>query len=826
MTWRAEEGRVLRALVAGTAAQTGDAFFRNLASELARAFQVRWSFVTERLTDPADRVRTLALWDTDHLAKPFEYSVVGTPCEGVIVSGRTVRETDVAHRFPEDAWLRDAGVSTYVAVPLLDESGRAAGGLGIMHDGVLHDTAGVEEVLRVFAARAEAELCRVRAEAALRDEAEFRRRLFERASEGICVCHAIPEFPFVRFTSWNARMTEITGFTMAEINRLGWYQTLYPDPEVRERAMARMASMREGVDLAREEWTITRADGEPRTLEISTSLVKDETGSLHVLGLMHDVTARRAQEREIERLRRFHAELVDTMSEGIAVMDSDNRWLYVNAAGARMLGYEPGELIGREGSETVMPEAVSLLDQALETRRAGESGRYELTLRHRSGRAIPAVVHAVPRLEGDQFAGSLSVFSDLTAQKEADQRERELGNRLRQAQKQEALGRLAAGLAHDFNNLLTVILGATQIAAEKLSAGEPPTDELQSVEVAARRAEELVRSTLTFARRGDDVFRPIEVPALVHGALALLRQTLPSSIELRVSVDPACPQVLGAAAEIEQVLMNLCTNASQAMRGAPGRLDVSVGSGRVGADAALRNTDLTEGEYVMLSVTDYGAGMTPEVLARVFEPYFTTKGVGEGTGLGLASVLGIARRHGGAVDVETAPGKGSTFVVYLPVAPAGITAEAEVPVPPATLRGHERVLCVDDEPLIASVCLRVLTAFGYDVNVTTSAEDALDRLRAAPEAYDLLLTDHTMPKITGIALASAARALRPDLPIILCTGQLEWIDRQQAAAAAITLFLEKPFDRSSLARAVRSALDGRRSSSPSPPPREPSVSNR
>jgi PAS domain S-box-containing protein len=692
-----------------------------------------------------------------------------------------------------------------------------------MHDGVLPDTASVEGVLRVFAARAEAELRRVRAEAALRDEAEFRLRLFERASEGICVCHAIPEFPFVRFTSWNARMTEITRLHHGrdQPSRVV-SDRLPPDPEVRERAMARMASMREGADLAREEWTITRADGESRTIEISTSLVRDEAGEPHVLAVMHDVTARRAQDRELERLRRFHAELVDTMSEGIAVMDADNRWLYVNAAGARMLGYEPGELIGREGSETVVPEAVSVLDQAVQTRRAGQAERYELTLRHRSGRPIPALVHAVPRLDRGEFAGSLSVFSDLTEQKEADQRERELGNRLRQAQKQEALGRLAAGLAHDFNNLLTVILGATEIAVEKLKAGEPPTEELQSVEAAARRAEALVRSTLSFARRGDDVFRPIGMPALVQGALALLRNTLPSSIEVRASIEPACPQVLGAAAEVEQVLMNLCTNAAQAMRGSPGTLDVSVRAGRLGPDAALRNTDLTEGDYVMLSVTDHGAGMTPEVLGRVFEPYFTTKGVGEGTGLGLASVLGIARRHGGAVDVDSTPGVGSTFVVYFPVAPVSTDAEAEaevaVAVAPVSLHGHERVLCVDDEPLIASVCLRVLSGYGYDVNVTTSAEDALDRLRAAPEAYDLLLTDHTMPKLTGIALASAARALRPDLPIILCTGQLDWIDRQQAAAAAITLFLEKPFNRAALARAVRAALDGTQVSAPLPPP--------
>ncbi len=804
----AEEGRVLRALVAGTAAQTGDDFFRNLTTELAKAFQVRWSFVTERLGDQPERVRTLAIWDRDHFARPFEYSVVGTPCEGVIVSGKVVHEVDVAARFPDDAWLREAGVLTYVAVPLLSETGGAVGGLGIMHDGALQETAGIEEVLRVFAARAAAELRRVRAESALREEAEFRRRLFERASEGICVCHAVPEAPFVRFTSWNARMTEITGYTMEEINRLGWYQTVYPDPEVRERATARMACMREGVDLVREEWTITRADGTCRALEISTSLVSDDTGAQHVLALMHDVTTRRGQEAELERLRRFHAELVDTMSEGIAVMDADNRWVYVNAAGARMLGYEPAELIGRPGSETVVPEATATLDRAVEARRAGKAERYELTLRHRSGRPIPALVHAVPRLDSGQFAGSLSVFSDLTAQKESDQRERELADRLRQAQKQEALGRLAAGLAHDFNNLLTVILGAAQIASERLEVGESPLHELEAVETAARRAEELVRSTLTFARRGEDVFCPVELPTLVQRALALLRNTLPSSIEVQVALDPACPKVLGAAAEIEQVLINLCANAAQAMRGGPGRLDVAVRSVQIGAEASLQNTDLAEGRYAALRVSDDGPGMTPDVLARIFEPYFTTKGVGEGTGLGLASVLGIARRHGGAVDVRSTPGAGSTFVVYFPAAPAGTAAEPTTPAALESIRGHERVLCVDDESLIANVCLRVLSSLGYDVNVTTSPEDALARLKAAPEAYDLLLTDHTMPKLTGLALASAARALRPDLPIILCTGQLEWIDRQQAAAAAITLFLEKPFDRAALGRAVRAALDG------------------
>jgi CheY-like chemotaxis protein len=297
----------------------------------------------------------------------------------------------------------------------------------------------------------------------------------------------------------------------------------------------------------------------------------------------------------------------------------------------------------------------------------------------------------------------------------------------------------------------------------------------------------------------------VHLQPIIEEALRLLRQTLPSTIEIRQHVDAGCPRVAANGTQIHQVVVNLCTNAAHAMRLRGGVLDVRLDHVRLSADDALISPGLGAGAYARLTVRDTGGGISPDDRQRIFEPYFSTKQKGEGTGLGLAVVHGIVHGHGGAIVVDSQLGEGSSFSAYFPIALASASVHPE-PSPSMVPRGSERILCVDDEPLVARALSRALTSLGYTVTIAPTATTALELLRADAGAFDLLLTDQTMPGLTGTELAEEARALRAELAIVLCTGNREWVDARRARHLGMEL-LDKPVEKATLADAVRSALD-------------------
>jgi CheY-like chemotaxis protein len=371
----------------------------------------------------------------------------------------------------------------------------------------------------------------------------------------------------------------------------------------------------------------------------------------------------------------------------------------------------------------------------------------------------------------------------------------------------EAIGTLAGGIAHDFNNILSAIMGYTELAVLGVPEKLPAKQNLQEVLKASHRAKDLVRQILTFSRQGEQERKPVLIFPIVKETLKLLRASLPSTIEIRQKIDSETGVIEANLTQIHQVVMNLCTNAAHAMRENGGVLEVSLVNVEMDIDTTAQHPDIHPGPYLRLTVSDTGIGIAPDLVERIFDPYFTTKKVGEGTGLGLAVVHGIVKSHGGIIKVYSELGKGSTFHVYFPLIDGfqEITETQKVELLP--MGDHERVLFVDDEQALVELGEKMLEHLGYEVTVRTSSIEALELFRNQPDRFDLIITDFTMPNMTGDKLAQEVMRLRPGLPVILCTGFSERISEMKAKALGIQEFVMKPFDLNDLARTIRRALD-------------------
>ena len=448
------------------------------------------------------------------------------------------------------------------------------------------------------------------------------------------------------------------------------------------------------------------------------------------------------------------------------------------------------------------------------------SDTMSVRMRH-AGRTYGFLAVALPRGIGKD-PEERSIFSELAGDvafalhniqleemaRRAKERRRRAEAQLRQAQKMEALGTLAGGVAHDFNNILGIIAGYAEMARWDIPATDPTQEHLQEVIKAANRARDLVKQILAFTRQSVQEKKPIRIGPVVREVLKMLRASIPSTIEIRSDTDNEAT-VVADPTQVHQVLMNLCANAAHAMSGNGGVLDVRVMAVCLSGEAVLPFPDLKPGRYVQVVVRDTGHGIDPAIMDRIFDPFFTTKGQGIGTGLGLSVVLGIVRSHGGAIDVESTPGMGTTFRVFFPEmksagASEGIQAE---PLP----KGHERVLVVDDEPALASLLKTMLEHLGYSVICMTDSIEALETFRNQPmgKEIDMAVTDMTMPHLTGAGLAAEMRRLKPDIPIILCTGYHETMDAEKAALLGFQGFLMKPVDLKVLANVVRKVADER-----------------
>jgi len=420
---------------------------------------------------------------------------------------------------------------------------------------------------------------------------------------------------------------------------------------------------------------------------------------------------------------------------------------------------------------------------------------------HKSGSTVWVNLTVSPlRTEGEEVNYYMAVVQDITGRKAMEEQKNKLEHQLRQSQKMEAIGTLAGGIAHDFNNILSAIIGFTEISILELPPDSPLNDYLNRVLLSGNRAKELVKQILAFSRKDHQETKPVEISSAIRESLKLLRPLLPSTVDIRENIQTQSGIIMADTTQIHQVLMNLCTNASYAMREKGGVLHIELSDIDI-SSSFIR--ELEEGPYVRLTVSDTGPGMEKNVMEKIFEPYFTTKKQGDGTGMGLSVVYGIVKNHGGHISVYSEPGKGSAFHVYLPKIEHEIISEISEPVK----GGHERILFVDDEKELVHLYKVMLQNLGYDVTVTSDSEEALHLFRQEPYKFDLLITDYTMPKLTGRELSIEILKIKPDFPVILCSGFSETFNKEHAVEAGIREFLMKPLNKKIVAQAIRKVLD-------------------
>jgi PAS domain S-box-containing protein len=561
----------------------------------------------------------------------------------------------------------------------------------------------------------------------------------------------------------------------------------------------------EGKTLSGDEMVRHHMTGELRYRHYHAAPVRDRKGqAIGAVAVVSDITERKLMEETLRISEERYRITMDGMLDAVSIQTvREARYLYVNKAFSELTGYAAEEVIGKLPGGLDLPLAMedrNYLECLIE--RSGKA-RLEIQYRMKDGTVLDALLACTPiQYKGEDCA--VVVMTDITTLKRSEEEKKRLEIQLAQSQKMEALGTLAGGMAHDFNNLLTAIMGYTEIAMLNVSAPERVRKHLDSAFKSCKRARELVGRILTFSRHAEAKLAPISISYAVDESLTMLRSMIPSTIEIRQELaEPG--KVMADPGQINQMVMNLVINASEAMAESGGVLEVTLMRETIGKNGLIPGFDLTPGPYLKLTVSDNGHGMTPEMVERIFEPYFTTRKKGGTAGMGLSIVHGIVKRHKGAIMCRSEPGKGTSFEISLPE--VIIEEEPEEPVVMDFPTGSESILFVDDESSLVEVAKEILGNLGYNVTTTVSSVEALNILRNDPGKFDLVITDMVMPVMTGDKLSQTIIQIRPDIPIIMCTGYSEYISEDQAKSIGIREFIMKPIEWKDLSKTIRKVLD-------------------
>jgi len=599
---------------------------------------------------------------------------------------------------------------------------------------------------------------------------------------------------------WFGDIDDILGYDANKIPKTikGWIGLIHPDD---------VSGLEDAVELHRTsteaisyEYRIRHHNGSWRYWSDRALPVLDAAGRpCRWIGVCTDITERKKVEEALRKSEERMRAVFEASPDPVVVYDTQGHPEYLNPAFTRVFGWSLDELGGKTIPFVPDNQEEMTALKIKEIYESGEPVTFETQRLTKGGASLDVLASAALIWESTgRPSGMVVNLTDITGTKECQAH-------LQRAQKMEAIGTLAGGIAHDFNNVLSIIVGNTELAMDDIPEQNPAQKSLEEVKKACLRARDMVKQILGFSRHTEQEQRPVNMGRVLKDTVQLLRSSIPRTIDIRSNIPAESHTVLADATQITQVLINLCSNSAHAMAENGGILEVTVENTKLDEDGVSGHQELMPGDYVRLTVSDTGYGIKPQFLDRIFDPYFTTKGVGEGSGLGLAVVHGIVRTHGGAVTVDSEAGKGSTFSVWLPSIDSEVTGERSglEPLP----RGNERILFVDDENALAKVGEQMLENLGYRVVSRTSSLEALNVFCKQPDKFDLVITDMTMPSMTGDHFAKEVLKVRPDIPVILCTGYSERMNERQATAMGVRAFVIKPMVKREMAETVRRVLD-------------------
>jgi PAS domain S-box-containing protein len=584
-----------------------------------------------------------------------------------------------------------------------------------------------------------------------------------------------------RYVDVNRSFLNLLGYHREEvIGRTAMELGIWADPEERSKVIEKLQRER----LLRDEpLSLRTKSGEVRHLLVSAQMIRQHGHDL-ILSLFQDITERKQSEERLRESEQRYRDFFQTSRDCVFISSLEGAWIDFNDAAIELFGYADRADLMRVKIEDLYVNPAQRTELLNRIQDVGFIKDFPVNLRKKDGTIIQALLTSVGHKdERNQLLQHQGTIKDVTEQ-------RALEARLQRAHKMEALGTLAGGIAHDFNNILGIIVGFTEMALMTLPESSTAKRNLQRALEATRRAERLVKQIVSFTRPVPQTRQPLEMARIVRDSLRFLRSSLSATIAIRDHV--ACRgTVLGDASELQQLILNLCTNAGHAMQDQPGVLEVSLHEVTVATTQSLDSGELAPGRYVKLVVEDTGHGIDPSIRHRIFDPYFTTKPTASSSGLGLSTVHGVVMNYKGALRVESVPGQGTRFEIFLPTIEPSLK-QGELDTERSVPGGSGTILFVDDEPSLAEVGKLMLERLGYQVLAVTDPLEALKIFAADPRRFDAVVTDMTMPQMTGVELSRKLMEQRRDIPIILCTGYSEHVDKERAEGLGIRGFMMKP----------------------------------
>ena len=796
----------------------GETLYRGLVRYLATILGVEGAFIATADPSEPERLQMLAFHLDGETQENFSYPKAGTPCETVIGQSFRFYPEDLVEKFPLDLDFKKLGLESYAGHPLTDSAGRPLGLISVISRSPLTQLAFVESVLRIFAVRVNAELERLAADEAVRASEASYREIFEASDDAIFV----HDWDTGAIVDVNPKACAGSGYTRDELLDTRLADLGSGEPHYTEADGLRWMEQAKREGYAGFEWQRRNKDGSVHWDQIRLKAARIG-GHARVLAYARDITDERLQEQRLRRSEDRLRATVTTALDCIVVMDHHGQVIEFNPTAEACFGYRRADALGRRLADLMIPERYRAAhERGMERFISGQEGafigrRIEICALRADGSEFPVelAISVAKGLDGPIFIGYLRDISEL---KSAEQRRLRLETQLRQAQKMEAIGQLTGGIAHDFNNLLTSIMGYVTLAHERDAvAGDPRLrGYLAQAQRSCERARDLIQQMLLFSRGQRGSPQVIALGPIIEQTLDTVRPALPVAVVLSAEIADDLPPVSSDPLQVDQVLLNLCINARDAVDGSGA---VRVFARTIEAEGLVCSgcRASVEGKFVEMGVEDDGHGITPDVLERIFEPFFSTKEPGKGTGMGLAMVHGIVHELGGHVVVDSEPGRGSRFRVLWPALPAGetdasIQAAREAPEPQRarpTFRGS--VLVVDDEQDVGNFMRELLETWGLDAEFVTEAQTALDVITSHPGRFDAVITDQAMPRMTGLQLAEALRAICRDLPVFLYTGYGHVLDGPSLSAAGVRSVLDKPVNPASLQAALSKVLAGDRS---------------